>query len=73
MRSYFKALYSLIIAFCIKSIFSTTFIPHSIDNQLRNSSGVIFGTYLGKNFKRDKNGDVVTEVILSVKNQFAKI
>ena len=61
-----KVVFTVIFVFLSLGLQATTFIPHSVDHQLKNSEGVVLGTYIGKNYKKTKDGEIVTEAIFSI-------
>lgn len=61
---------SIILLFLLVSFVAmgATFVPISLDHQLRESSGVIRGEYLGSSYKKSANGDVITEASFKLKS-----
>jgi len=45
---------------------STTFVPVSLERQLKESSGVIIGEYLGETYKRMPSGQIITEATIKL-------
>lgn len=45
----------------------TIYIPTPMEDQLKDSYGVVRGTYQGSVFKKDRRGEVITEVSISLK------
>ena len=44
----------------------TTFVPVSLDTQVKNAYGVIHGKFMGKTSKKIRTGDVVTEASFEI-------
>ena len=49
------------------SLWATSFIPISIEHQFRDATGVIRGVYQGSNYKKVRNGRIVTEASFKIK------
>lgn len=46
---------------------ATIYIPTPLEDQVKDSYGVVRGIYQGKVFKKNSNGDVLTEISISLK------
>ena len=55
--------------FFIGSTYGSMFVPLPLDEQLKESDGVVWGTYLGHSYKRLPKGEVVTIGSFKVKKQ----
>jgi hypothetical protein len=62
------AKYILMISFLMSfNMRATTFIPLSIEQQMRDATGVIRGIYQGSSYKKERNDKVVTEASFKIK------
>ena len=62
-----KHLVILLNIFISFQILGSTLKPITFDRQLKRASGVIFGTFLGNNIKKTKDGTVITEASFKIK------
>lgn len=66
MKKHLLSFYSLILFGLSLNLVAATYIPTPLEDQIKESYGVVKGTYQSKVYKKNRNGDVITEVSIAL-------
>lgn len=67
MKNYLLLTYSLLASLSLANLNATTYFPTPLEDQLRESYGVVRGNFKKKVYKRKSNGQVFTEISIELK------